>query len=174
MIWFTSDYHFDHANIIRYCNRPFFSLVDMNNTIINRHNERVKKEDIVFFIGDFKFKSGTNRGEGEPRKPEYFIKQLNGNFIFIRGNHDINNGLKTVILSLNIYYGKNVIHLTHNPKFANLKCKFNFVGHIHEKWKFLQKENSILINVGVDVWNFYPISYQEIMIEYQKWERNEN
>ncbi len=51
--WWTSDYHFSHANIIRYCirycNRPFETVEEMNETIIRKHNERVKPEDTVFF-----------------------------------------------------------------------------------------------------------------------------
>ena len=50
--WWTSDYHFSHANIIKYCDRPFESVEEMNEAIIKRHNERVKPEDTVFFLGD--------------------------------------------------------------------------------------------------------------------------
>ena len=49
--WWTSDYHFSHFNIIRYCKRPFKTAEEMNETIIKRHNERVKPDDTVFFLG---------------------------------------------------------------------------------------------------------------------------
>ena len=61
--YFSSDYHLGHFNIIRYCNRPFKSLEQMNETIIRNHNERIKKEDILFHIGDFCFKKTSNKGE---------------------------------------------------------------------------------------------------------------
>lgn len=44
--WWTSDYHFSHANIIKYCGRPFETVEEMNETIIRKHNERVKPEDV--------------------------------------------------------------------------------------------------------------------------------
>ena len=60
--WWASDYHFSHANIITYCNRPFKTVEEMNETIIERHNERVNPEDTVFFLGDFIFKGGKEGG----------------------------------------------------------------------------------------------------------------
>ena len=63
--FFTSDTHFGHANIIKYCNRPFSSLEEMNSTIIRNWNEMVKPEDTVFFLGDFCFKNGPGGKPGE-------------------------------------------------------------------------------------------------------------
>ena len=71
--WFTADYHLGHANIIKYCNRPFKSLEHMNSEIIRRHNSRVKPNDTVFFLGDFCFKNSKNRGEGINLKAEHWI-----------------------------------------------------------------------------------------------------
>jgi len=55
--WFTADFHLGHANIIKYCERPFRNVLEMNRTIIKKHNERVKKDDIVYFLGDFCFRN---------------------------------------------------------------------------------------------------------------------
>jgi len=88
-IYFTSDWHLSHANIIEYTNRPFKTSEEMNSIIIKNCNERVKKGDLVFFIGDFCFKSANNRGNGGKENPEFFINQLNTtNTVFISGNHD--------------------------------------------------------------------------------------
>ena len=56
-IWVTSDTHFGHANIIKYCNRPFPDPAIMDKAIIDRHNEVVKPEDTVIHIGDFTLRS---------------------------------------------------------------------------------------------------------------------
>jgi len=66
-------------------NRPFKTVEEMNEVIIRRHNERVKPDDTVFFLGDFIFKGGR---EGGVEKYRLFEKRLNGKFIFIQGNHD--------------------------------------------------------------------------------------
>lgn len=77
-IFFISDLHLNHANIIKYCSRPFKDVNEMNATIIERWNSVVSTKDTVFHLGDF-----CKRGN-----PTDFIKQLNGHIIFIKGNHD--------------------------------------------------------------------------------------
>ncbi len=76
--WWTSDYHFSHFNIIRYCERPFKTAEEMDETIIRKHNERVKPEDTVFFLGDFIFKGGKEGGEERycefEKKPSLYIR----------------------------------------------------------------------------------------------------
>jgi len=62
MYWFTSDEHFNHENILKlFVYRPFRSVDEMNTTIIQRHNARVKDNDVVFHLGDFKLTTkGSN------------------------------------------------------------------------------------------------------------------
>ena len=70
-LWFTSDTHFGHENIIKYCKRPFKSLEHMNMEIIRRWNERVQPDDMVIFAGDFCFRNSPaskERGEGDTHK----------------------------------------------------------------------------------------------------------
>ena len=52
-VWVTSDTHFNHANIIKYCNRPFSSVEEMNETIIANWNKVVSEDDMVYHLGDF-------------------------------------------------------------------------------------------------------------------------
>ena len=65
-IWFTSDLHLGHGNIIKYCNRPFKDIEHMNRALIDNWNSRVKLNDVVFHVGDFCFKNspGGKSGEG--------------------------------------------------------------------------------------------------------------
>jgi len=171
--WFSADLHLGHANIINYCNRPFYHIDHMNAELIRRWNERVKPEDLVFHVGDFCFKSNTNRGEGINVKPITWEEQLNGKIIFLRGNHDKNNSVKTKIHSLVINIDGHYINLVHDPIKADANYKINLCGHIHEKWqiKRIKKGFSFTdcINIGVDVWDFRPISYEEIKSRYTKW-----
>jgi len=81
--WFVSDYHLGHKNIIRYCNRPFSSVEEMDATIINNHNALVKPDDEVFFLGDFAL-----TGNLGARKVLDYLDMFNGKFNFIAGNHD--------------------------------------------------------------------------------------
>jgi calcineurin-like phosphoesterase family protein len=177
-IWFWSDTHFNHFNIIRYTGRPFKTLEEMNKTIIDNFNKRVKEEDLVFFLGDFIFRSGSKRGEGEKDKPEYFINQLKcKNIVFIQGNHDKNNSLRTCIQKVIINHGGKRICLVHNPEWADINYNFNICGHVHEKWKFKRFEKNSTFtdccNVSVEQWNYFPIEWNEINQEYSKWRKSE-
>jgi calcineurin-like phosphoesterase family protein len=173
-IFWTSDWHLNHFNIIKYTGRPFTSLEEMNSTIINRFNERVKEDDLVYFLGDFCFKSGTGRGEGEPDKAKKFKDRLNcKNIIWIGGNHDNNNSLKTPIQNIVIKYGGKRIFMVHNPDFCNINYDFNIVGHVHEKWQFKRYRKDFnftdCCNVSVERWNYYPVTWNEINQAYALW-----
>jgi calcineurin-like phosphoesterase family protein len=146
----------------------------MNAEIIRRWNERVKPEDIVYFLGDFNFKSGSGRGQGEPIKAEEIRKQLNGDIIFIQGNHDHSgNGITTRIKAILLEAGGINIYCIHNPLDSNNTFPLNLCGHVHEKWKSRPDTKfgmkTFLINVGVDVRNFYPISLDEVLKEYNEY-----
>ena len=173
--FFTSDRHLGHANIIKYCARPFRDIEHMNREIIRRWNERVKSEDIVYHIGDFCFKNskGGKLGEGQPLPSSYWLKQLNGYIIFIKGNHDKNNSTKTITERLVIGYANRRINLVHDPDKADFNYPINFTGHVHEKWNIRRFEKGFkytdCINVGVDAWNFYPVTFDELMKRYYQW-----
>ena len=81
-IWVTSDQHFQHKNILKYCSesRPFDSVEEMNNTLINNWNSVVQSNDVVYVLGDICM--------GQTEFASDFIKRLNGKIILVIGNHD--------------------------------------------------------------------------------------
>lgn len=159
----TSDLHLGHANIIKYCNRPFSNLEQMNETLIRNWNTRVKPEDFIYIVGDFCFKNTSNKGEGIKIKAQEWIEKLNGNKIFLQGNHDKGNSLHTVCIGLLLEYMNHKIWCVHKPEHANLNYYINFVGHVHQNWVIKKYKNTILFNVGVDVHRFMPITIEEAL-----------
>ena len=80
-IWFGSDFHFDHKNVIDFCNRPFTNITEMNNFIIQRFKDQVKPGDVVYFLGDLQFSTAKVWMES--------ITSIQGVEVhLIQGNHD--------------------------------------------------------------------------------------
>lgn len=166
----TSDLHLGHTNIIKYCSRPFKDIEHMNTEIIKRWNERIKPSDTVIHLGDFCFKNTLNGKDGDPKNWWEWRKQLNGQIVFVKGNHDRNNSMKTSITHLLLDYGKRVIlcqhHPLEHPKEVPDIVDLILCGHVHEHW-FGKMFNGIpMINVGVDKHNFYPWEISELF----RWE----
>jgi calcineurin-like phosphoesterase family protein len=160
----TSDFHFFHSNIIALAGRPFSNVEEMNNTMIERFNSLVEKEDQIFFLGDFNMKQGFTMPDGKPF--ETARKQLNGEIFFIDGNHDHNgrNGLKTKIQGMVIRHGGIDMYLCHKPEDA--KLKYNLVGHTHKLQKAWKFQDKYYVNCCVEAWNYYPINLDTIVGKY--------
>lgn len=178
MRFFTSDYHIGHNNIIAYSNRPFQNTNEMSREIIARHNAVVGPEDIVYNIGDFALNE---------KFVQEVLVQLNGTQHLIAGNHDschshrtkykkatlkyLSYGFASVQERLELQIGNRTVLTTHMPflhegdkdqrypQFRPIdKGQFLICGHVHEKWKV----NGRQINVGVDQWNYTPVSETEL------------
>ena len=126
--WFTSDTHYDHANIIKYSKRPFKNVDEMNETMIKNWNSVVKHEDTVFHLGDFAFCND----------PGKFFHRLNGNKILILGNHDKQATKHLPWGSVHSYYelrlnGKFIIlcHYAFRVFNKSHHGALNFHGHSH-------------------------------------------
>lgn len=140
----------------------------MDESLIRNWNARIKPEDTVFHLGDFCYKGRTTFN--------FYKQQLNGNLILIKGNHDRNNGVKTVITNMYIKLGGYNFQLVHRPEDLILNdVPLVLCGHVHQNWKFREKEylgftpsKYRFINVGVDVWNFYPVEINEIIKAYKQ------
>lgn len=154
LIYFIADTHFNHENIIKYCNRPFKNAKEMNEYIVSKWNSAVAQNDIVYHLGDVGF--------GTTEELKEIVNRLNGTKILIRGNHDFRrgaNGWKEVGFA-EVYRKKLILDnliLTHEP----IEVKGNYInvfGHIHNKpleEKF-NKNNHIC--VSCDVIDYTPIA----------------
>lgn len=154
MDFFTSDTHFNHANIISYCNRPFASLEAMNHGLIERWNAVVGPEDRVFHLGDFSM--GPKN-----RRPD-FVRALRGHLILVRGNHDAKTEVMLAAGFHEVYetYQYGPWHLEHVPLGLSGKV---LCGHVHTSWRRHTDAIRDIINVGVDQWDFTPRTLPELL-----------
>lgn len=177
-IWFTSDTHFSHLNIIKLCNRPFETAEEMNDKLVDKWNDRVKPEDEIYHLGDVAFYRSTN-GNGLKINPREIIKRLNGKITFVRGNHDENNGLNLKNHRIVLCISKIFVNLVHKPEHGNIKdYELNICGHVHNQWKVkifeAEGKKSLFINVGVDQWGFQPVPWQKLYQIYSQWKVGNN
>lgn len=180
--WFSSDFHFWHNNIRTYENRPFKDIQEMNESIILRHNERVKEPDILYFLGDLGFYCSQLkefRGEGMHESSIDLLNKINCHTIRVKGNHDRKQNKNftpnhRLILNLNNMY----INLVHKPDDTVIEDEkyyypLTLCGHLHGKFKTKEITNgnkiALIINVSVENNNYYPFSFDEIMSIYYQW-----
>ena len=157
-VFFTSDTHFSHARIIELCKRPFSSMEEMDETMVRRWNERVRPNDTVYHLGDFTLK-GADVGSK-------ILARLMGRKTLIVGNHDrdpvvrnqmwdyaapyleINEGGYRIVLC---HYAMRVWRSSHHNALM-------LYGHSHGNLP----GNSQSLDVGVDAWDFRPVTLDEI------------
>jgi calcineurin-like phosphoesterase family protein len=160
-IWFTSDTHFGHNNIIKYCNRPFSSVEEMDAAIIENWNKEVKPTDLIYHLGDFTFYK-------DPEKIKTIFNQLNGQKRIIFGNHDNVQVLGNLFKGGEFYkelrgITKLPIILMHFP-IESWDRKFHKSIHIHGH-AHGTVDNTLLrrYDAGVDCWNMRPVHIDTIL-----------
>lgn len=188
MRFFTSDTHFGHKNIIKYCNRPFADTDEMDEAIIANWNNIIGDTDTVFHLGDLAL--------GDSSRWDSILKRLNGYKIFVVGNHDrIFAGEKPrqrekwdekyhewfdevydnfVGLELE---GGPVVNLSHFPYEADHMAEARYMeyrledrgtvlihGHTHlDEIVSYSAANTLQIHVGQDAWHYTPVSEEQIV-----------
>ena len=188
VIYFTSDEHFFHNNVISHCSRPFKDIGYMNEELIRRHNSVVNSTDTVYHLGDFTLSKTA---------VTHILPKLNGTHHLIAGNHDachpvhaktplklqnarkkyFDAGFSTIELEATMTIGGKQVLLSHFPYFDDNpnydqrypklrpkdEGKILLHGHVHTTWKTkLSSKDTLMINIGVDQWNFYPVKIEEI------------
>ena len=178
--FFTSDTHFGHANIIKYCKRPFDSVEEMDNTLIHNWNAVVRPEDTVYHLGDFAVGGG-------PAAP--YLRRLNGTIYFCLGNHDKRLRFIKAYLDIElelqdhfagsylnddkVKFGipylrevtveKQEIVLCHYAmKVWNGSHKGSWQLYGHSHGTLPDDPNSLSCDVGVDCWNYFPVSMEQL------------
>jgi len=156
--FFSADWHLNHYNIMRYCNRPFSSVEEMDETILQNFYDTVKPGSVFYFLGDLTFNEDVAR--------EFFENLPNSiHFHYIIGNHD-----KKSVIRLAERYCDYVGHME-NIKIQGKKitlCHYAMrvwnCSH-YGAWQFYAHSHTILepigkqSDVGVDKWNFYMPSF---------------
>lgn len=175
-IWFTSDTHFNHSNIIKFCKRPWNTVEEMDEALIANWNSVVKPDDIVFHLGDFAF--ATNG------KWKEIIQRLNGHIYLIVGNHDEIRypGHQTfelfegVTTQLSLKIDNRSVYLNHYPFLCysgtyrnSEQAAIQLFGHVHSGPNCKGMDSDRLTNlfpyqydVGVDNNNYTPVSWQQV------------
>lgn len=174
-VFFTSDLHFGHSNIIQYCNRPYPDVESMNAALIRNWNEVVRPNDVVYILGDFSL---------SVKAMQAAAPLLQGQKILIPGNHDeccstkhkseqsrrkyrrIYSDHFLVMPEQNTYGDFLLSHLPYDC-FDGRYADYHPIdhggwllhGHVHTQWKVRGRQ----INVGVDVNDYKPVAYDDIL-----------
>ncbi len=176
MIWFTSDWHIGHKNIIEYCSRPFRNVEEMTEGLVARHNAVVRDDDDVYHVGDV----ALNDKHIAP-----LLARLNGRKHLVPGNHDrchpchkgwardrrryLSWGFVEVEAMLRL--GEfDVCHLPYSADRAERmryaewrpvdEGRWLLHGHVHSpQWERVRERQ---IDVGVDAWDYTPVSIDRL------------
>ena len=166
--FFTSDTHYYHNNIIRYCKRPYKNVGQMNEDLIDRWNRRVKPEDEIYHLGDVAMGSNADLVNN-------ILSRLNGTKYLIRGNHDrkLVDRISKSFEWVKDYYElkvqdddmdlKQFIVLFHYPMETwnhSHHGSWHLHGHCHGTLP--SGDHQARLDVGVDVHDMAPISYEEV------------
>lgn len=180
-VFFTSDFHVGHANVIRFDGRPFKDINEMNQRLIDNWNSVVSDDDIVFYLGDLSHRCN-------PNTVKWFVSQLKGKIYFIMGNHDRyrdilklnrfekifgdDTGLGGATISIkdsDANRGWQDIIMCHYMIFSWNKGHYgswHLHGHSHQSitkneevnWLYNRK----VVDVGCNGWDYTPISYTQL------------
>ena len=168
-VFFTSDTHFRHKNIIKYDGRPYASSDEMTEALIKNWNLRIQPSDTVYHLGDV--------GVGRPEVLREILNRLNGKIFLIKGNHDdsatkpackdrfewikdyhvaaFNGGVRIILF----HYALRVWDCCHHGS-------WHLYGHSHGRLP--PEEGRLCLDIGVNSWNYFPLSLDEVNVEMGK------
>ena len=174
-LFFISDTHFGHENIIRFCNRPFKDTKEMDEALIKNWNSVVGPDDTIFHLGDFAF--------GGSQLWNDTLQRLDGHKILIIGNHDVRNlrqgymrWFDAVLPQAQLQIDNRAVYLNHYPflcyggSYRGEKgAVYQLFGHVHSGPNSTGLDSNRLkhcfpyqYDVGVDNNDFTPVSWEKI------------
>jgi calcineurin-like phosphoesterase family protein len=164
MDFFTADTHFGHARILELCKRPFASIEEHDERLIELWNRKVEKGDTVYHLGDVGFNKDTLFEK---------LKRLNGNICLIRGNHDV-TVINNLVMSSRFQWVRDIHYLkikegnhTYRATLCHYPLRSWHASH-YGAWHLYGHAHGTLapelqsFDVGVDSWNFAPVSWEQV------------
>ena len=176
-IWFTSDYHMGHRNIIGLCGRPFAAVEEMEREIVERHNAVVGPDDKVYDLGDFAYRCSSEHAAE-------CLRRLNGRRTMLWGNHDkplrqafrkgmlddlVESGTVEFVGHPDPQYQTGLCIVIENQRIilahyaqrtwqGAFRGTWHLFGHSHGNMRPFRKS----LDVGLDAWAFRPVTFEEI------------
>ena len=160
-VFFTADFHLGHANIIRYCNRPFANVAEMDEAILSRLNAQVKHGDHLYFLGDFCI-------GGAKAATVYLGRVRCKNIYLVPGNHDkdlsklSDHFVWIKPLAEEVIRGQKVVLCHYAMRVWNQHRRGAWHLHGHSHGKLVPEGTALSLDVGVDVHDFRPWHIDEI------------
>lgn len=155
-----ADTHFGHSNIIKYCDRPFVTVEEMDRKLIQKWNSVVSKNDVVYHLGDFAV-SNVDRISS-------YRNKLNGKIFLIQGNHDGYNIRKYYEAGFDKVYDKPIIYkdffiMSHQPLFITSSMPYaNIFGHVHNNPEYTDYTSNTFC-VSCERINYEPVPIDKIV-----------
>jgi calcineurin-like phosphoesterase family protein len=184
-LFFTSDPHFHHHNIIEFCNRPFRDSDHQNEMLIKNWNDKVPTDGTVVMAGDFALTGQIDKVLG-------IIQQLNGLIYWVLGNHCYQNRLDREVFKKAVYLQTDVltivtedpdlpqknIFVSHYPHLYWPRGSYHLHGHVHSGPATNSSEkvpyHPLRWDIGVDNNNFTPVSFNELKQMFLRNKRRED
>lgn len=166
-IWFTSDTHWGHTNIIKYDNRPFASVYEHDEALITNWNAVVNPGDVVYHLGDVAWHRNVI-------DVECLLRKLHGTKILIQGNHDEKTVTKAKGWAKVCYYheitvnGQKIVLFHYRMVVWNRSHHGSWALHGHSHGTLPVTTTAKTFDVGTMCWNYRPICFDEVAKEMDK------